>query len=284
MARGNRKSPIFENDDDRAAFLALLKGLSERYAVRVYGACLMGNHYHVVAGTPRGNLSDAMRFLNGVFAQSSNRRHGRTGHVFEARCRSLVVQQESYLKRVARYVVLNPVRAHLVSHPADWPWSTYRATAGLEPAPTWLWLDWLEWAFRSESRQESLERFARYVNEPAARKSPIDTRALVLGARAFRERVLRAAERGPDPDRPLPMGCRAVTRPALADLLALGSVHWSTAARAAYQAHVTHGYRQAEIARVLGIDASTVSRWMRRLEQRPPTAVERGRPRPAVTV
>ena len=101
-------------------------------AFRVYAACLMVNHYHIVGETPLGNVAHGMRFLNGVYAQASNRRHRRTGHLFEARYRSLVVQRESYLKRAVRYVVLNPVRARLVTAAAAWPWTTYRATAGLE--------------------------------------------------------------------------------------------------------------------------------------------------------
>ena len=119
------------------------------------GACLMGNHYHVVGDTPRGNLSDVMRFLNGCYARASNRRHGRTGHLFEGRFRSLVIQRESYLKRVVRYVVLNPVRAHLVTDAAAWPWSTYCATAGLQAPPDWLSVDWLDWAFAAGTRAEA---------------------------------------------------------------------------------------------------------------------------------
>src|SRR5690606_423102 len=108
------------------------------------------------------------------------------GHLFEGRFRSLVVQRESYLKRVARYVALNPVRAHLVADPGAWPWSTYRATAGLDEPPDWLWLEWLEWAFDTADRAEAQARYREYVTEPTTRRLPINTRALAMGSAGFR--------------------------------------------------------------------------------------------------
>ena len=266
MSRGNRKSLIFENDADRECFLDLLGCAVERYAFRVYGACLMGNHYHVVGETPRGNLSDVMHFLNSVYAKRSNRRHGRTGHVFESRFRSLVIQRESYLKRAVRYVVLNPVRAHLVTEAAAWPWSTYNATAALVEPPKWLSLDWLEWAFDATSRTEACERYRSYVNAPAAPKSGIDTSALVVGRRAFRERLARVVG-SREPDRPLPPGYRAVTRPDLGELLAGLDTKDTRLRRAVYAAHAIHGHRQSDIARHLGIDPSTVSKLLQRLRE-----------------
>ena len=188
MARGNRKAPIFEDAEDCRQFLDLLSRMAARYRFRVYAACLMVNHYHIVGETPLGNVAHGMRFLNGS-AQASNRRHRRTGHVFEARYRSLVVQRESYLKRAVRYVVLNPVRARLVTAAAAWPWTTYRATAGLETPPEWLSLDWLEWAFRADSRLEATRRYQQYVEQPAPARAAINTRAFALGGRAFRERM-----------------------------------------------------------------------------------------------
>ena len=72
--------------------------------------------------TPEANLSRGMRQLNGVYTQISNRRHGRVGHLFQGRFKAVLVEKESYLLELARYVVLNPVRAGLVSHPGDWRW------------------------------------------------------------------------------------------------------------------------------------------------------------------
>ena len=87
----------------------------------------MSNHYHLVIGTPDGNLSKGMRQLNGVFTQWSNRRHRRTGHLFQGRFKAILVDADSYLLELTRYVVLNPVRAGHGGVPGDWPWSSYRA-------------------------------------------------------------------------------------------------------------------------------------------------------------
>ena len=105
-------------------------------------------------------------FVNGVFAQRSNRRHGQTGHVFEGRFRSLVIQRDSYLMRAARYVVRNPVRAGLVAHAGAWPWSSYRATAGLEPVPRWLHVDWIQGAFQARSLREARQRYVKSRQRP----------------------------------------------------------------------------------------------------------------------
>src|SRR5215210_8075808 len=177
MSRGNRKSVIFEDDVDRRRFLTIAELTASRYDLRIYGFCLMGNHYHLLLDTPRGNLSDAMRNLNGCYTQASNRRHTRTGHVFEGRFRSIVVERESYLRRVCRYIVRNPVRSGLAGDPAGWLWSSYRATAGLEPRPALLYLDWIDWAFGAHSRTEAQRQYRLYVNDPVTTKERLDTSA-----------------------------------------------------------------------------------------------------------
>ena len=177
MSRGNRKSAVFTTDDDRRCFMNALGETALTYHVRVYAACLMGTHYHIVLDTPRGNLSATMRQLNGEYSQDSNRRHERTGHTFEARFHSIVVERERYLRRVARYVVLNPVKGGLCADAASWPWTTYRATAGLEPCPPWLYIDWLEWAFKADSRSEAQERYSEVCEQTGHRGHCTSTRA-----------------------------------------------------------------------------------------------------------
>jgi putative transposase len=133
MSRGNRKSCIFDTDVDRDRFMRLLADTALAYDARVYAACAMGTHYHLLLDTPRGNLSAMMRQLNAVFSQDSNRLYRRTGHTFEARFHSIVVQRERYLRRVARYVVLNPVKAGLCGDPASCQWTTYRRRPDWSP-------------------------------------------------------------------------------------------------------------------------------------------------------
>jgi putative transposase len=104
----------------------------------LYAFCLMGNHYHLLLETPEPNLVQGMRRLNGVYTQAFNRRHKRVGHVLQGRYKSILVDKDSYLRELCRYVVLNPVRAGMVASVEDWHWSSYLPTAGEIPCPPWL--------------------------------------------------------------------------------------------------------------------------------------------------
>lgn len=137
-ARGNEQRNIFRDDVDRDRFLLLLSQTVIRFGWRLFAWVLMSNHYHMVVQTPQPNLSRGMQWLNGRYAQWFNRRHDRSGHLFQGRFDGRLVEQESYLLTVARYVVLNPVRARLVAHASDWRWSSYRQTAGMDVPETWL--------------------------------------------------------------------------------------------------------------------------------------------------
>lgn len=259
MSRGNRKHEIFDDDDDRRRFLKILGQAVKRYEVRCFEYCLMRNHYHILMDTPRGNLSRALQHLNGCYAQSSNRRHGRTGHVFEGRFRSILIDRETYLRRAARYVVLNPGRAGLVTDPGAYAWSSYRATAGLAPAPPFLFTDWCAWAFGGTCREDACERYRAYVAKASAREAEIDLGALAIGRAAFVAAVEQAA-RMRTPELSLPFFSRNLIRPPLRELFITGQDERATRNRLVYQAHVTHGYRLVEIAKFLGVHPSTVSR------------------------
>jgi putative transposase len=122
----------------------------------------MSNHYHAVVETPEGNLAQGMRQLNGVYTQYVNRTHGRVGHVFQGRYKSILVEKDSYLLELARYVVLNPLRAGMAKEVGDWPWSSYPAMIGMVPAPAWLQTDWLLGQFDPQ-RKKAQERYEDFV-------------------------------------------------------------------------------------------------------------------------
>jgi putative transposase len=142
-SRGDRREPIYEDDQVRIQWLGVLSKACDRYNWRIHAYCLMDNHYHVLLGTVDGNLSKGMRHLNGVYTQYFNRRQDRVGHVFQGRFKAILVERESYLLELSRYVVLNPVRAGMVKNLNDWPWSSYPATIGQSVASDWLETDWL---------------------------------------------------------------------------------------------------------------------------------------------
>jgi len=142
-SRGDRREPIFADDTDRIALLSVLAQGMQRFDAQVLAYCLMGNHYHFVLHTRQANLSRLMRHVNGVYTQVFNRRHGKLGHLFQGRFKAILVDRETYLLEVCRYVELNPVRAGLVAEPGDWPWSSYRAHVGDAATPPWLDTDGL---------------------------------------------------------------------------------------------------------------------------------------------
>ncbi|MEQ5837697.1 transposase [Marinobacter sp. NFXS9] len=104
-SRGNRREMIYESDDDRRAWLSILDEVCETFNWVCHAYCLMGNHYHLLIETPEGNLSKGMRQLNGVYTQVFNRHHGRVGHVFQGRYKAILVEKDSYLLELCRYIV-----------------------------------------------------------------------------------------------------------------------------------------------------------------------------------
>jgi putative transposase len=137
-SRGDRREPIYRDDGDRQAHLALMGQALERFDAQALAYCLMGNHYHLVLHTRRANLSRTMRHINGVYTQQFNRRHGLVGHLFQGRFKAILVDRDSYLLALCRYVERNPVASGLVRHAQDWAWSSCRAHLGVEPTPVWL--------------------------------------------------------------------------------------------------------------------------------------------------
>ena len=163
-ARGNERKAIVRDDDDRKRFVQTVAQVVERYRIICYAWVLMDNHYHLLLETPDANLSRALRHLNGTYTQAYNQRNNRVGHLFQGRFKSILVEKESYLLELCRYIVLNPVRAGLVQHPRQWSWSSYRATAGEESVPSWLTSGWVLSQF-NRKRKEALVAYRRFVGE-----------------------------------------------------------------------------------------------------------------------
>lgn len=192
MARGQERSPIFRDDRDRNKFLELLGTTAQDLGIEVHGYCLMGNHYHLLVETPKGGLSRAMKAIGGRYSQWFNWRHKRSGHLFEGRFKSVLVQKERHLLELARYVVLNPVRAGLAERAGDWRWSNYRVTAGRGTAPPWLAVDWTLAQF-ARSRYTAREAYRRFVaaGKDSGEKVEQLEKKPYVGDRRFLRRVER---------------------------------------------------------------------------------------------
>jgi len=267
-ARGNARQPIFLGDEDRLAFLEVLGSVVERFNWECHAYCLMENHYHLLVETPDANLSRGMRQLNGVYTQGFNRRHDRTGHVLQGRFKSILVDKESYLLELVRYVVLNPVRCGIVRHPRYWKWSSYRATAGESQTPEFLSVDWILAQFASPRRKRQAQlAYRRFVAQGRGKTIWDQLRGgVLLGGDRFVRKLaplLKDITRQKD----IPKAQRYVARPSLAKLFKGAKRNKVKRDVQITKAYMEYGYTLGQIADYLGLHYSTISRIVRRAKQ-----------------
>ena len=255
-ARGDRREDIFFNDDDRNFWLTLLGTVCQRFNWRCHAWCQMSNHYHLLIETPEANLAQGMRQLNGVYTQYINRQHHRVGHVFQGRYKAILVERDAYLLEVARYVVLNPVRAGMVAQTEDWPWSSYAAMLGRDVAPNWLECNWLLAQFCSDTlrARHSWQDFVRAgVGLPSLWTGL--SQQIYLGSEGFIKEAQAAFAGSLEIEEVPRLQRRSPTKPLA--YYAENTPNRKLAMRAAY---ATGDYTLAEVARFFGVHYSTVSR------------------------
>ncbi len=237
-ARGNARQAIYRDGADRQAFLSVLADVVMRYHWRCYAYCLMNNHYHLLIETPQGNLSIGMRQLNGVY-------------------------------EVCRYVVLNPVRARVVTRPQAYRWSSYRATAGVEKAPEWLTREWILGQFHSQRRRAE-QKYQHFVRDGISTASPWAQvqGQVVLGRTEFVE-TLKPLLADKDRMQEIPRAQRLVDRPALREILSAQQVTTKDKRdQAIWAAHVQSGYSLTAIGQHLGLHYTTISKIIQRQQNR----------------
>jgi len=161
-SRGDRREAIYCDDVDRQKWLEILAQVCSRFNWRSHAWCQMDNHYHLIIETAEANLSQGMRQLNGVYTQYYNRRHNLSGHVYQGRFKSILVDKSTYLLELSRYVVLNPLRATMINNIQDWQWSSYLAMIGEQAPPEWLEVDWLLSQFGNK-RQLAIGHYKDFV-------------------------------------------------------------------------------------------------------------------------
>ena len=200
-ARGNERRDIFRDDHDRKRFLETLGEACDRFGLVAFGYCLMPNHYHLLAQTPRGNLSQAVGWAQATWATRFNRRHRRSGHLVQGRFKAHLVEADAYARQLVRYVHLNPVRPRDRRKPVPperreafeaYRWSSHRAyagTAAVGESPPWLSLEWLSYwqemaglgAGLARVRRAYRSDLAACFGEPAANPWADLRGGLVLG-------------------------------------------------------------------------------------------------------
>lgn len=178
--RGNNQEKIFKNDRDKEKFLEYLKKTAERFSIVIHTYCLMSNHFHLLVETPEPNLSVAIQWINVSYATYFNRKHGRHGHLFQGRFKAILIDADEYLKHLSRYIHLNPVRAKMVSNPAEYTWSSYLAFIGKQKAPQFLETDWLLSNF-SKRKKEARRNYKNFVESADIKTLENPNRQLTAG-------------------------------------------------------------------------------------------------------
>ena len=269
-SRGDRRELIFVDDKDRHGLLEVVAQALSRFDAEALAYCLMGNHYHFVLHTRQANLSLLMRHINGVYTQAFNRRHNKVGHLFQGRFKAILVDRDSYLLEVCRYVDMNPVRARMVRKPEAWAWSSYRAHVGQATTPDWLDTEGLHGyllghpARSSADRRRAADRYARLVASvpDASLWDSALRQQIYLGDEAFVERMQALAEPRNSTDDDIPKIQRRKSR-----TLARWIESCENREQALYNAHTQSAMTMSAIARELGLSVSRVSRLIAKAEE-----------------
>ncbi|MET0981297.1 MAG: transposase [Telluria sp.] len=254
-SRGNRRNPIYVDDADRSAWLRVLGRVCERYHFVIHSFCQMTNHYHLLVETVEPNLSTGMRQLNGLYSQYFNWRHSLVGHLFQGRYKAILVQKESYLLELSRYIVLNPVRAKVVSSLDDWQWSSHPYFVGQEQPPSWLERNGLLNRF-GNAHMEAISAYRAFVLQGINEINPLAAirHQILLGDDAF-----VAAHQEPQRSEDLVEVVRTERR-AVALPLAEYQAQYADRDEAMARAYLSGAFTMPQIARAFSVSAKTVSR------------------------
>ncbi|ACH39882.1 transposase of ISGbem_B, Y1_Tnp domain-containing [Citrifermentans bemidjiense Bem] len=260
-SRGNEQKNVFRDDKDRTIFLDILARSCNLFNWLCHAYCLMGNHYHLIVETVDDTLSRGMRHLNGVYTQKFNWNHHSVGHVFQGRYKAILIEKESHLLEACRYVVLNPVRAKLAADPAQWRWSSYKATSGLEKPAACLTTAWILQQFDQKPTSAN-KKYREFVQDGInARSIWEDLRSqILLGDEDFVEQFKDIAK-GVEALTEIPRDQRFLQRPDLQELFSgIDKDNKRLRKNAVIEAIEVHGYAQKDVADHLGLHYSTINR------------------------
>jgi REP element-mobilizing transposase RayT len=240
---------------DRLVWLSILQEVCFRYNFVVHSYCLMNNHYHILLETVEGNLMQGMQQLNGLYSQYFNRQHNLVGHVFQGRYKGILVQREQYLLELARYIVLNPVRAQLVLLPEEWQWSSHLCLMGIQTPPAWLDSNSTLLRFGTEPAA-AREAYREFVHAGIGKASPLLNikHQLILGDDEFIEKVRHTSSHIQDG------AIIKAQRRAVAQSLSYYATQYHTIEEAMASAYHSTAYTMEEIGLHFGVSSKTVSR------------------------
>ncbi len=288
--RGNEKSAIFNDDEDRNCFLKILAQSSKIYNIKLYCFVLMKNHFHLLVETPLGNLSEFMRHFNITYTSHYNRRHSRVGHLYQGRYKSILVEKDSYLTMVSRYIHLNPARTALVKNykPEQqlqylWAYNWSSLPGYLNPA---IQLDFLNYktvlAEYGGCNQTGINQYKQQLAEDLNSDFSINDKIIgqsILGSKKFVSRIKNRHLKKKDGRENPGIGeihkylSQDIVLSLLADKFGVKPEMLFTTTEQVKQITMTVLYSYAslnnrEIGELFGVDYSTVSQNRKRLRER----------------
>lgn len=187
--RGRNRENIFHNKADFLLFLEIIKKSHIKFEVVIHAYCLMDNHYHLLLETPQGNLSQVMHYIGSSYVQEYNRRKGCDGSLFKGRYKAILVDKDSYLLALNRYIHRNPIK--MVRDLKNYQWSSYPSYIGLSKTPSWLNKNQ---TLHILSLQKNLEKYVNFIKSDKKQNEEIygNRKVLpsILGGREFKNKVL----------------------------------------------------------------------------------------------
>ena len=275
-SRGNERKAVFKSRQDRIRFLEYLCSASERYDAAVHTYCLMDNHYHLLLETPSGNLPQIMRHINGAYTTYFNVKRSRSGHLFQGRYKSILVEKDEYAKELSRYIHLNPVRANMVSAPEIYAWSSYRQYIGKKMPDRWLHRH-LILGYFGKKPSVAEKKYKAFVDRMAGQeyKSPLHDviGSVLLGSQDFIQKIKDQYLQDLEPSGDVP-AIRALATPVsiqqISDTVQRTFAEDEKTARKAsiYLSHKHSGEKLKTIGERFGIKESAVCQVCRRFKAR----------------
>lgn len=275
-SRGNERKSVFRSRRDREKFLQYLESASERYGAVIHVYCLMDNHYHLLVETPQGNLSQIMQHINGAYTTYFNVNRRRSGHLFQGRYKSILVQADAYALELSRYIHLNPVRAEMAARPDEYEWSSYISYSSDEEKPGWLATD-LILGHLHDQHSVAKQQYRSFVESliGIAHRNPLSDalRSTILGTLDFVNEIRERFHTEGINDRDLPSLDEPLPRPGIRSVSeATASVLKDDARlQRQMQIHLCHRYTGAKLREIgahFGIGDSAVTQNSRRFADR----------------
>ena len=276
ILRGNAGQPVFFEDADRHRYYLLMQEVTVKFGCRVHAFCCMTNHIHIALQVGTLSLSRIMQNLSLRYTTWINKKYRRTGHVFQGRFKAILLDSDSYLLELVRYIHLNPVRAGIVSQSAEYLWSGHHALLGNEELP-WFTSEWVLSQFSTEISQ-ARKGYYEFVlaGMDECRRSEFHSGLLegrILGDDCFADDVLQKAEQQRHHPKPLEEIVNAVCHHfsiPLDELAAVGKTKPNSEVRAlvALLIRESSGHSLTELGTMLNRDVASLSQAARRLAKK----------------